>query len=329
MKEPVLKKEISLKEAVENSMKELDRQKTLILAAQQMGHISTEELMSVYGDQFTANVLDAFRGAIVGKTNSSKNNQKGKDLEEYCCKLLLSEDFRKVEPKVDISIVEKSAPSISEKVDVAIFTAPNPEEGQANILDMLRSLKEKNRCLSLVCGFEENTGMTQLKAEVENLLRRDSTDIFFSLEKGLLHKQIKQNIVYGLVVGKVFGSPLKLMNGHFSDDCRKVVSSLSPPNVRVALFHMSDKIKVPIIHEYKTEKAVYFVVKKNEAILNDMLKKVEEKPIEVTEVEEVSIAEECEEIESGGGSVEDTVQDPEDVEGETNISASSKESQNG
>ena len=301
-------------------------QKTLILAAQQLGNMSTEEVMSVFGNQFTSNVLDSFRGAIIVKKNSLKSNQRGRDLDEYCNKLLISADFRKVEPKVDISIVEGNGPNISEKVDVAVFTAPSPDEAKSSMLDMLRTMRSKNSCVSLVCGFEENKGMPQLKAEVEELLRRDSAEIYFSLEKGMVHKQMKQNIVYGLVAGKSFGLSLKVMNGHFSDDCRKIVSSLSPPNARVALFHMSDRIKVPIIHEFKTEKAVYFVIKKHEDILNALLKKAEEKPSEVKEVEEVSTAEHTEEIEIAGASVEDaSVEDASVETSEQNVEEAQEE----
>ena len=271
MKEPVINKEISLKEAVNNSMKELDREKTLAMVAQQLGHISTEEVKTIYSEKFTNVVLDSFRGAIIGKRRK-KSNQEGRYLVEYCDMILLTKETNTIhEPQIDICVVKECAEGVQGKVDVAVFLAQNARDSQNTILEKLKDLKQSNSCVSLVCAFEENVELNTLKENVKEMLEYDYEEVYFKSKKIVLKKQFECNIMYGLVAGKIFEPAVKILNGFIDEDLKKVVSSLSPPKARLALFHMAEKTPVPIIHLKETEKVVYFVKEEKEGQLSALL----------------------------------------------------------
>ena len=259
MKAAVLGKQISFSEAVENKMKEHDRHKTIILAAQVLGNIPTDEVLRVHGDKFPNNVLDSFRGAVLGK----KRNLTGQQLEEYCDQMLVGR-HNTSEPKVEVNIVEEDGITTKGAIDVAVITCNKPETSTNKILETVDYLKKTNAVFGLVVASKNNVGLEDMKVKLEEKMIEKISDIYFEQEKGNVKDGFENNIVYGLVAGKVFDEPVKKMNGDIRENLRKVVKSLSPPESRVALFHMSTQIPVSLIHTSDTKKADYFMVKKDE-----------------------------------------------------------------
>ena len=277
MKEPVLEKVLSLSEAVENAMKENDRQKTLSLAAQKLGNITTQAVIRDYEEFFTDQILDSYRGCVVG----TKSNQIGRDLEDYCDKIMLrvGESSPIPEPKVELMLVEQGLTVIG-KIDVAVITGNNPEQSKEAVLDIVKNLQKTGRGFGLVTAFKGNEGIHQFKEDLEETVKRRVTDIYFTQATGLEKNGYSENIVYGVTVGKVFGNSIKKVNGDFSESIGKLVASLSPPDARVALFHLSTTLPLPLIHTIGTKKAEYYLTESDGAKLLAKMKKDKHEDLE-------------------------------------------------
>ena len=89
-----------------------------------------------------------------------------------------------------------------------------------------------------------------------------------------------ENIVYGVTVGKVFGNSIKKVNGDFSESIVKLVASLSPPDARVALFHLSTTLPLPLIHTIGTKKTEYYLTESDGAKLLAKMKKDKHEDLE-------------------------------------------------
>ena len=267
MKEPVLTKVVSLQVAVEYAMKESDRQKTMSMAAQKLGNITTHELIREYKEFFTDQVLDSFRGSVFGK----KSNQVGRDLEDYCDKILLNDSSARPEQKVEVKLVEKGLTTL-EQIDVAVITGNKPKESMAAVEDIVKNIKNRSKSCGLVAVFKENEGMNDFKESLEEIVKKDATDIYFTEAKGSEQNGYTQNIVYGLTVGKVMGKSIKKVNNDLCHSVRKIVESLSPPNAKVALFHLSTTLPLPLIHTASTKKAQYYITQGDEEKLRNKLK---------------------------------------------------------
>ena len=284
MKVSVMKKEISLTQAVENAMKSNDREKTLSLASQKLGNITSDEVLRLYGDSFNNQVLDSFRGAVLGR----KENKIGKDLGEYCDQLLLGGE-NKPEPKVEVKVVNNGI-IVDGKIDVAVITCESPEKSHNTILEMLETIQKKTYGSNLVVISKDNEGITHLKECLEEKTRKKVTDIYFTKENGVEQGGFEQNIYYGLTAGKVLGKVVKKVNGIISDNLVKVVASLSPPNARLALFHMARTIPLTLIHTADSSKTEYHIVQRDEHKLLSKLKNdamVEHEEVEVSEKESI------------------------------------------
>ena len=286
MKKPVNDKEISLKEAVENAMKENDRIKTLSLAGRLLGNLSTEQVMSDYSRFFEMNVLDSYRGAIAGVGG----NQRGKDLEDYCQSLLMSDDISLVEPKVEIQIVS-SGFTVKGSVQVAVLTGDSPKQSLEIIADITTRLKKENPSLALVTVYESNEEIEETKEALEAILKKPMTEIFFTKQKAAIENNYKQNIIYSLTAGKVFGKPINKINGDIKDDLNKVVASLSPPEARIASFPIATCVPLTLIHTEKTRKVSYYSTQKEEPKLMSLLKKNSSKSLGENNSEVINVLE--------------------------------------
>ena len=267
MKEAVLTKVVSLREAVEYAMKESDRQKTMSMAAQKLGNITTQELIREYKEFFTDQVLDSFRGSVFGK----KSNQVGRDLEDYCDKILLNDSSARPEPKVEVKLVEQGLTTL-EQIDVAVITGNKPKESMAAVEDIVKNIKNSSKCCGLVTVFKENEGIYEFKESLEKIVKKNVTEIYFTEAKGSEQNGYTQNIVYGLTVGKVMGKSIKKVNSDVCHSVRKIVESLSPPGAKVALFHLSTTLPLPLIHTASTKKAQYYITQSDEEKLRNKLK---------------------------------------------------------
>ena len=285
MKVSVMKKEISLTQAVENAMKSNDREKTLSLVSQKLGNITSDEVVRLYSDSFNTQVLDSFRGAVLGR----KGNKIGKDLEDYCDQVLLG-GKNKPEPKIEVKIVNEGI-IVDGKIDVAVITCESPELSTNTIVEMIEIIQKKTYGSNLVVVSKDNKGITHLKQCLEEKTRKKVTDIYFTQEKGVEQGGFEQNIYYGLTAGKVFGRAVKKINGIISVNLRKVVASLSPPSARLALFHMAKTIPLTLIHTADSSKTEYHIVPRDEQKLlsklkNDYLVELEE--VVVSEKESIT-----------------------------------------
>ena len=280
MKVSVMKKEISLTQAVENAMKSNDREKTLSLVSQKLGNITSDKVFRLYSDSFNTQVLDSFRGAVLDR----KGNKIGKDLEDYCDQVLLG-GKNKPEPKIEVKIVNEGI-IVDGKIDVAVITCESPELSTNTIVEMIEIIQKKTYGSNLVVVSKDNKGITHLKQCLEEKTRKKVTDIYFTQEKGVEQGGFEQNIYYGLTAGKVFGRAVKKINGIISVNLRKVVASLSPPSARLALFHMAKTIPLTLIHTADSSKTEYHIVPRDEQKLLSKLKNDS-----LVELEEVVVSE--------------------------------------
>ena len=238
----------------------------------------------MYGDSFNNQVLDSFRGAVLGR----KENKIGKDLGEYCDQLLLGGE-NKPEPKVEVKVVNNGI-IVDGKIDVAVITCESPEKSHNTILEMQETIQKKTYGSNLVVISKDNEGITHLKECLEEKTRKKVTDIYFTKENGVEQGGFEQNIYYGLTAGKVLGKVVKKVNGIISDNLVKVVASLSPPNARLALFHMARTIPLTLIHTADSSKTEYHIVQRDEHKLLSKLKNdamVEHEEVEVSEKESI------------------------------------------
>ena len=181
IKTQVLERKVSLKEAVEHCLQVQEREKTLTCAAELLGNCTTAEVLASWGEVFTDKVLDSFAGA------NRNGNRRGKDLEEFCEKLLLSNEDN-LQPKVTIEDIERKTITIG-KIDTVVMTIDEMgEEDTIGFLkNALKAIKEKNEEFNIIIEFSsenKDEDIMKIKKFLEEETEKPVTRVFFRKKKG-------------------------------------------------------------------------------------------------------------------------------------------------
>ena len=239
----VTRKELSLKDLIENFSKILIRRNTASLVQQEFGSSSFGEVKTLFPGKFEDKTLDSFAGAAIG----DNENDIGTDLQDYCRSII---EEKEAVPKLTFTEITSFAELDLEKLGNPKTIVINIEDVKSDLIGKMEHLKLAYHHVSFILIFANQ----DQQLEVYELLKDDVNKKVFTPRKICFLKEtpkvvnkFSENMVHGIVCcANIYQAPLKEFNGPIAN-LDGVVNQISPPGSTL-VFINEGNLKFKKIH---------------------------------------------------------------------------------